>query len=79
MTQTIDCAVIGAGVVGAALAQRLAASGQSVAVLEKFERVAEGVTSRNSGVIHSGIYYPVDSLKARLCIRGKELLYAWCA
>ncbi|MBI2606889.1 MAG: NAD(P)/FAD-dependent oxidoreductase, partial [Deltaproteobacteria bacterium] len=47
--------------------------------LEKFERVAEGVTSRNSGVIHSGIYYPVDSLKARLCIRGKELLYAWCA
>lgn len=73
----IDVVIIGAGVVGAAVARRLAADGKSVLVLEKFERVGEGVTSRNSGVIHSGIYYPPKSLKARLCVRGKELLYEW--
>ena len=68
--------VIGAGVVGAAVAQRLA-SQHSLFVLEAFDRVAEGVTSRNSGVIHSGLYYPPKSLKAQLCIRGKTLLYDW--
>ena len=73
----VDVVVIGAGVVGAALARRFAASGKSVIVMEKHSRVAEGTTSRNSGVIHSGIYYPPESLKAKLCVRGKELLYEW--
>jgi L-2-hydroxyglutarate oxidase LhgO len=75
----VDVAVIGAGVVGAAVAQRLAAAGKSVAVLEQGQRPAEGVTSRNSGVIHSGLYYPAGSLKTRLCIEGQALLYDWCA
>ena len=70
--------VIGAGVVGCATAYELAAAGFSPIVLEKGPRIAEGVTSRNSGVIHAGIYYPPKSLKAQSCIRGLHLLYEWC-
>lgn len=73
----VDVVIIGAGVVGAALAQRFARRGQSVVVMERHSRIAEGTTSRNSGVIHSGIYYEPTSLKAKLCVRGKELLYDW--
>lgn len=75
----IDCLVIGAGVVGLACAVALAESGRSVIVVEAAERAGEGVSSRNSGVIHAGLYYPTGSLKARLCVRGKDLLYAFCA
>jgi len=70
--------VIGAGVIGSALSMRLSQTGLEVIVLEQGPRIAEGITSRNSGVIHAGIYYPPNSLKAKLCIEGKNLLYEWC-
>ena len=76
--EKVPAVVIGAGVVGCAIAQRLATSGLSPLVLESGPRIAEGVTSRNSGVIHAGLYYPPNSLKATSCIRGKELLVNWC-
>jgi L-2-hydroxyglutarate oxidase LhgO len=75
----VDTCVIGAGVVGLAVARSLAVSGLEVLVLESGPRFGEGVSSRNSEVIHAGIYYPEGSLKANLCVQGKELLYAYCA
>ena len=75
----VDVVVIGAGVVGAAVFQRLAARGLSVWLVDRGERVGGETTERNSGVIHAGLYYPADSLKTRLCIRGKHLMYEWCA
>ena len=77
-TFVIDTVVIGAGVVGLAVARALAQRGQSVVVLEQAAHFGEGISSRNSEVIHAGIYYPADSLKARLCVRGRELLYDFC-
>lgn len=74
----VSTVVIGAGVVGCAIAYELSLTGRDVIVLEKGPRIAEGVTSRNSGVIHAGIYYPPKSLKAESCIRGRRLLYEWC-
>lgn len=71
-------AIIGAGVVGCALAQELANEYTDIHVFEKNERFGEGITSRNSGVIHSGLYYSPNSLKAKLCIEGQERLYEWC-
>lgn len=73
-----DVVVIGAGVVGLAIAARLARSDRSVLVLEREDGIARGITSRNSEVIHAGIYYPADSLKAALCVEGRERLYDWC-
>lgn len=70
--------VIGAGVVGCAIAKELSNSKTEIHVLEKNSRIGEGITSRNSGVIHAGLYYPPDSLKAKLCIEGRSLLYDWC-
>lgn len=75
----IDCAVIGAGVVGLAVARALALQGREVMVLEAADAIGTGTSSRNSEVIHAGIYYPQGSLKAQLCVEGKELLYAYCA
>lgn len=75
----VDCVVIGAGVVGLAIARALAQSGREVLVAEATEAIGTGTSSRNSEVIHAGIYYPAGSLKARLCVRGKHLLYAYCA
>ena len=77
MGDGVDVVVVGAGVVGCAVASRLARAGRSVALLEQAPQEATGLTSRNSGVVHSGIYYPPDSLKARACVEGQELLYAW--
>ncbi len=74
-----DTIVIGAGVVGLAVARTIAQSGREVFVLESEARAGEGVSSRNSGVIHAGLYYAQGSLKAKLCVRGRELLYAFCA
>ena len=71
----VETCVVGAGVVGLAVARDLALVGRQVMVLECGSRFGEGVSSRNSEVIHAGIYYPKDSLKAILCVRGKELLY----
>ncbi len=75
----IDVVVIGAGVVGLAVARALALQGREVMVLESAEAIGTGTSSRNSEVIHAGIYYPAGSLKARLCVRGKALLYDYCA
>jgi L-2-hydroxyglutarate oxidase LhgO len=71
----IDCAVIGAGVVGLAVARALALQGREVIVLEAEGAIGTGTSSRNSEVIHAGIYYPQGSLKARLCVEGKHMLY----
>ncbi|QKV53024.1 NAD(P)/FAD-dependent oxidoreductase [Comamonas antarctica] len=79
MRESVDCVVIGAGVVGLAVARALALQGREVLVLEAAEAIGTGTSSRNSEVIHAGIYYPEGSLKARLCVRGKQLLYAYCA
>ncbi|MDM0057001.1 NAD(P)/FAD-dependent oxidoreductase [Variovorax fucosicus] len=70
-----DCAVIGAGVVGLAVARELALAGREVIVLEGEGAIGTGTSSRNSEVIHAGIYYPKGSLKAQLCVEGKHLLY----
>ncbi len=75
----VDAVVIGAGVVGLAVARALAQAGREVIVLEALTLIGSGVSSRNSEVIHAGIYYPQGSLKARLCVRGRDLLYAFCA
>jgi L-2-hydroxyglutarate oxidase LhgO len=78
MTERVDCVVAGAGVVGLAVARELALAGREVIVLEAEESIGNHTSSRNSEVIHAGIYYPKGSLKARLCVEGKELLYAYC-
>ncbi len=77
--EQIDAVVIGAGVVGLAVARELALQGLEVMVLESENAIGTGTSSRNSEVIHAGIYYPAGSLKARLCVQGKEMLYAYCA
>lgn len=74
-----DCAVIGAGVVGLAVARALAQKGREVIVLEAEGAIGTGTSSRNSEVIHAGIYYQEGSLKARLCVEGKQLLYDYAA
>ena len=75
----LDTVVIGAGVVGLAVARSLAIAGRSVWIVDKEDSFGRHTSSRNSEVIHAGIYYPSDSLKARLCVQGKELLYAYLA
>jgi D-amino-acid oxidase len=75
---TIDVAVIGAGVSGLASALALAERGASVAVLERHPRAGHETSTRNSGVIHAGLYYPPGSLKARLCVEGRDRLYEFC-
>ena len=67
------------GAVGLAVARALAQPGRETIVAEAQDGIGNGMSSRNSEVIHAGIYYPPGSLKARLCVRGKELLYAYCA
>lgn len=76
---SVDCVVIGAGVVGLAVARALALQGREVMVLEAANAIGTGTSSRNSEVIHAGIYYPQGSLKARLCVQGKQMLYDYCA
>ncbi|MBM3650482.1 MAG: FAD-dependent oxidoreductase, partial [Alphaproteobacteria bacterium] len=77
--ETVDCVVIGAGVVGLAVARALALAGREVIVVEAAEGIGTETSSRNSEVIHAGIYYPKDSLMARTCVAGRRLLYAYCA
>jgi L-2-hydroxyglutarate oxidase LhgO len=75
----IDCLVVGAGVVGLAIARRLAMAGRETIVVEAQDGIGQGASSRNSEVIHAGIYYPKDSLKARFCVEGRKALYDFCA
>ncbi len=79
MTETVDCVVIGAGVIGLAVARRLALAGREVIVLEKAEGIGTETSSRNSEVIHAGLYYPTGSLKAKLCVAGNRTMYHYCA
>jgi L-2-hydroxyglutarate oxidase LhgO len=75
---TVDAVVIGAGVVGLAIARALVLRGREVLILEAAEHFGTETSSRNSEVIHAGIYYPRGSLKARLCVAGRSLLYDFC-
>ena len=77
MMERTDCVVVGAGAVGLAIAHALAAAGREVLVLEAAGTFGTVTSSRNSEVIHAGLYYPPASLKARYCRRGRDLLYAW--
>jgi L-2-hydroxyglutarate oxidase LhgO len=79
MAERIECAVIGAGVVGLAIARRLAMRGREVVILEAESAFGTHTSSRNSEVIHAGIYYPTGSLKAQLCVAGRKALYRYCA
>jgi L-2-hydroxyglutarate oxidase LhgO len=79
MAERVECAVIGAGVVGLAIARGLATSGHEVVVLEAESAFGTHTSARNSEVIHAGIYYPTGSLKARLCVSGRRALYRYCA
>ena len=74
----LDVVIVGAGVIGLSIARELALAGREVIVLERNANIGEETSSRNSEVIHAGIYYPQDSLKAQLCTRGKVLLYSYC-
>ena len=74
-----EAVVVGAGVIGLSIARALAARGVEVLVLEKASRIGQGISSRNSEVIHAGLYYPPGSLKARLCVEGRRALYQYCA
>jgi L-2-hydroxyglutarate oxidase LhgO len=76
--EKLDAVVIGAGVVGLAVARALAMAGREVVILEAEDAIGTHTSSRNSEVIHAGIYYPKGSLKARSCVAGKELLYEYC-
>lgn len=76
--EQVDCVIIGAGVVGLAVARALAQAGREVLILEAEAAIGTATSSRNSEVIHAGIYYPQGSLKARLCVAGRDALYAFC-
>ena len=79
LIERADAVVIGAGVVGLAVARALALAGREVIVLEAADAIGTGTSSRNSEVIHAGIYYPKDSLKAKLCVEGSRRLFDYCA
>lgn len=78
MAERLDCVIVGAGVIGLAVGRALAMRGMEVIVVERSDLIGSETSSRNSEVIHAGIYYPKNSLKARLCVEGKHLLYEYC-
>lgn len=78
MTERVECVVIGAGIIGLAVAREVARAGREVVVLEQADLIGSETSSRHSEVIHAGIYYPPGSLKARLCVAGKSALYEFC-
>jgi L-2-hydroxyglutarate oxidase LhgO len=74
----IDTCIVGAGVIGLAIGRQLAAANKELLILDSETHYGQGISSRNSEVVHAGIYYPKGSLKADLCVRGKHLLYEYC-
>jgi L-2-hydroxyglutarate oxidase LhgO len=78
MTESVEAVVVGAGVVGLAIGRALAEAGRETLILEAADTIGSEISSRNSEVIHAGIYYPAGSLKARLCVAGRDRLYAYC-
>jgi len=76
--ETVNIVIIGAGVVGLAIAEELSKKYKEIVVLEKHNSFGQETSSRNSEVIHAGIYYPKDTLKAKLCVEGRALLYEIC-
>jgi len=76
--ETIDVVVIGAGVIGLSIASKISRSNLSLYVLERNNTFGQEISSRNSEVVHAGIYYPSNSLKAKLCVKGNRMLYDWC-
>src|ERR1700749_2940618 len=79
MADAVECVVVGAGIIGLAVARALAQAGREVVVLEQERWIGSHTSSRNSEVIHAGLYYPKDSLKARYCVEGRNRLYEYCA
>ncbi len=79
MRESVECVVIGAGVIGLAVARVLALSGRSVLVVEKERHIGAHTSSRNSEIVHAGLYYPTNSLKAQFCVAGRRRLYEYCA
>ncbi|OQS35335.1 FAD-dependent oxidoreductase [Chromobacterium haemolyticum] len=79
MMEQVECVVIGAGVIGLAVARQLAMAGREVVIVEAESAIGQHASSRNSEVIHAGLYYPPGSLKARLCVAGRQRLYDYCA
>ena len=75
----VDCIVVGAGVIGLSIARALARGGREVIILECERHFGMHTSSRNSEVIHAGIHYEPHSLKARMCVAGRDLLYRYCA
>ncbi len=76
--ESIECVIVGAGVVGLAIARELARAGHEILILERHDAIGTETSSRNSEVIHAGLHYPEGSLKATTCVRGRDLLYAYC-
>ncbi len=79
MSEAVECVVIGGGIIGLAVARALARAGREVLLLEKERWIGQDTSSRSSEVIHAGLYYPKDSLKARFCVAGRKALYDYCA
>jgi L-2-hydroxyglutarate oxidase LhgO len=75
----VDALIVGAGVIGLAIARKLARNGHEVIVIDRAEGIGTGTSARNSEVVHAGLYYPPGSLKARLCVEGRGALYTYCA
>jgi L-2-hydroxyglutarate oxidase LhgO len=78
MSDSVECVVIGAGVVGLAIGRHFAMAGMETVILESESHIGTGTSSRNSEVIHAGIHYAPGSLKAKLCVAGKQMLYDYC-
>jgi len=79
MSAAVECVIVGGGIIGLAVARALARAGREVLLIEKERWLGQDTSSRNSEVIHAGLYYPKESLKARLCVEGRKALYAYCA
>jgi L-2-hydroxyglutarate oxidase LhgO len=76
--EQVDITIVGAGVIGLAVAAQLSRGYKNIVLIERNDTFGQEISSRNSEVIHAGIYYPKNSFKAKMCVEGKELLYEYC-